>query len=148
MHPNVKKLFITATVILAVVVVWNMFQYGTGPKRDLQPASGDMAVKSPAPGEVVMVDLGADECKPCIMMVPILKELKKSYADRAKIVFIDVWKNKNKAQKYGIRAIPTQIFFNAQGEEVARHTGFMDKKSIVRQLTRMGVEPPEMYENL
>ena len=148
MHPNVKKLFITATVILAVVVVWNMFQYGTGPKTDMQPASGNAALKSPAPGKVLMLDLGSDECKPCIMMAPILEELKKAYAGRARIMFIDVWKNRDEAKKYGIQAIPTQIFFNAKGEEVARHTGFMDKKSIIRQLTRMGVEPPERYENL
>lgn len=147
MNANVKKLFIAAAVILAAVVVWNMFKYGTGPKNNMQPASGNAAVKSPAPGQVLMLDLGSDECKPCIMMAPILEELKEAYAGRAKIIFIDVWKNRDEAKKYGIRAIPTQIFFNAKGEEVARHTGFMDKESIVRQLTRMGVEPPEEYRD-
>lgn len=147
MNSNVKKVFIAAIVILAAVVVWNMFQYGTGPNKDMQSASGNAAVKSPAPGEVLMLDLGSDECKPCIMMAPILEELKEAYAGRARIMFIDVWKNRDEAKKYGIRAIPTQIFFNAKGEEVARHTGFMDKESIVRQLTRMGVEPPEKYKD-
>jgi thioredoxin 1 len=147
MNSNVKKVFIAAVVILAVVVGWNMFQYGTGPKNNMQPSSGNSGVKSPAPGEVVMLDLGADECKPCIMMAPILEELKEAYAGRAKIIFVDVWKNRGEANKYGIQAIPTQIFFNAKGEEVARHTGFMDKESIVRQLTQMGVEPPEKYRD-
>jgi thioredoxin 1 len=49
-------------------------------------------------------------------------------------------KNREQAQKYGIRAIPTQIFFDGDGREVYRHTGFMDKKSIVERLRQLGVE--------
>jgi thioredoxin 1 len=90
-------------------------------------------------GRVTMIDLGATECIPCKMMAPILEELKKEYAGRADIIFIDVWKDPPQARKYGIRAIPTQIFFDAEGNEVFRHTGFMDKKRIVDVLTRLGV---------
>jgi thioredoxin 1 len=90
-------------------------------------------------GKVTMIDLGATECIPCKMMAPILEELKKEYAGKADIVFIDVWKNPSEAKKYGVRAIPTQIFFDAEGKEVHRNTGFMDKKRIVEILTRMGV---------
>lgn len=95
-----------------------------------------------------MLDLGADQCRPCKMMAPILEELKKAYEGRAEIIFIDVWKNRDQAEKYGIRAIPTQIFFNEKGEEVRRHTGFMDKKTIVRNLSDLGVKPPEQYRDL
>ena len=90
-------------------------------------------------GRVTMIDLGATECIPCKMMAPILEELKKEYAGKADIIFIDVWKNPDQARKYGIRAIPTQIFYDAEGREVQRHTGFMDKKRIVEILTRLGV---------
>ncbi|MFW6216336.1 MAG: thioredoxin family protein, partial [Desulfohalobiaceae bacterium] len=72
----------------------------------------------PVPGKVTMLDLGADDCKPCKMMAPILEELKKAYAERAAIVFIDVRKNREAAKEYDIQTIPTQIFFNANGEEV------------------------------
>lgn len=94
----------------------------------------------PTPGLVTMVDLGADKCIPCKMMAPIIEELKAEYAGKADIVFIDVLKNREQAQKYGIRAIPTQIFFDGDGREVYRHTGFMDKKSIVERLRQLGVE--------
>ncbi len=90
-------------------------------------------------GKATMIDLGATECIPCKMMAPILEELKKEYEGKADIVFIDVWKNPSEAKKYGVRAIPTQIFFDAEGKEVHRNTGFMDKKRIVEILTRMGV---------
>lgn len=90
-------------------------------------------------GRVTMIDLGATECIPCKMMAPIIEELKKEYAGRADILFIDVWKNPDQAKKYGIRAIPTQIFLDAEGREVHRNVGFMDKKRIVDVLTRLGV---------
>jgi thioredoxin 1 len=93
----------------------------------------------PAKGMVTMLDLGAHKCVPCKMMAPILKELQKEYDGKAAIVFIDVWQNKNEAKKYGIRAIPTQIFYDKNGKEVKRHVGFMDKKSIEAELKNLGV---------
>lgn len=94
----------------------------------------------PVKGMVTMIDLGAESCIPCKMMAPILKELEKEYEGRAAIVFIDVWKHKEEARKYGIRGIPTQIFYDQEGKEVGRHVGFMDKKSIVDVLKQLGVE--------
>jgi len=96
--------------------------------------------EAPVPGKVTMVDLGAKSCIPCKMMAPILKELEEEYRERAAIVFIDVWVNPKAARKYGIRAIPTQIFYNAEGKEMARHEGFMDKASIVAELEKLGVK--------
>ena len=61
-----------------------------------------------------MIDLGATECIPCKMMAPVIEELKKDYAGRACIIFLDVWKDPAQAKKYGIRAIPTQIFFHRE----------------------------------
>jgi thioredoxin 1 len=90
-------------------------------------------------GRVTMIDLGATECIPCKMMAPILEELKEEYAGKADIIFIDVWKDPGQAKKFGIRAIPTQVFFDVEGKEVYRHTGFMDKKRIVDILSQMGV---------
>jgi thioredoxin 1 len=93
----------------------------------------------PAEGMVTMVDLGARKCIPCKMMAPILEELKREYDGRALIVFIDVRVHRGEGRKYGIRLIPTQIFFDKSGKEVFRHEGFMDKKSIVQVLENLGV---------
>ena len=87
-----------------------------------------------------LLDLGAAKCIQCKMMAPILEELKREYKGKAAIVFIDVWVHREEARKYGIRAIPTQIFFDKNGKEVFRHEGFMDKKSIVRVLGKLGVK--------
>jgi len=103
--------------------------------------AGSQAAGSPSPGRVTMIDLGADSCVPCKMMAPIIEELKREYAGRADIVFYDVWKDPAPAKQYGIRAIPTQIFLDREGREVHRNVGFMDKKTIVDILTRLGVPP-------
>ena len=93
----------------------------------------------PVKGVVTMIDLGAEKCIPCKMMAPIMAKLEKAYAGRAAIVFIDVWKNEEQVGRFGIRAIPTQVFFNEKGKEVYRHVGFMSEEAIVAQLEKMGV---------
>ena len=94
----------------------------------------------PLKGMVTMIDLGAKKCIPCKMMAPILVKLEKQFEGKAAIVFIDVWEHNEQAKRFGIRAIPTQIFFNEDGREIYRHVGFMDEKAIINQLKKMGVE--------
>ena len=95
----------------------------------------------PVAGMVTMIDLGADKCIPCKLMAPIVARIEKTYAGKAAIVFIDVWKYNDQVARFGIRAIPTQIFFDESGREVYRHIGFMSEEYIVQQLKNMGVEP-------
>jgi thioredoxin len=93
----------------------------------------------PVKGMVTMVDLGANSCIPCKMMAPIMEKLEKDYKGKAAIIFIDVWKDPGQAKRFGIRAIPTQIFYDKEGNEVYRHVGFMSENAIVTQLRNMGV---------
>ncbi len=96
--------------------------------------------KVPVPGKVTMVDIGAKKCIPCKMMAPIMEELEKEYKDRAAIIFIDVWENPAAGKQFRIQLIPTQIFYTAEGKEVLRHEGFMDKMAIVAELEKLGVK--------
>lgn len=124
-----KKTSLLALLILSVI--FSGFPAGL--------AGAGTIPQVPADGMVTLVDLGAHKCIPCKMMAPILKKLKAKYQDQAAIVFIDVWENRDQAKKYGIRSIPTQIFYNENGKEVFRHVGFMSEKDIVKQLEKMGV---------
>jgi thioredoxin 1 len=72
-------------------------------------------------------------------MAPIMRELEKEYADRAAIIFIDVWENPDVPEQFNIDTIPTQIFYDASGKEQYRHVGFLDKASIVAKLAELGV---------
>jgi thioredoxin 1 len=87
-----------------------------------------------------LVDLGADKCIPCKMMAPILEELREQYKGRLDVVFIDVWKNPSAGEEYGIKLIPTQIFFDAAGKELFRHEGFFAKEDILTKWKEFGVD--------
>jgi thioredoxin 1 len=86
-----------------------------------------------------LVDLGAGKCIPCKQMKPILADLTRDYADQFTVVFIDVWENRGEGEKYGIRMIPTQIFYGADGKELARHEGFFSKEAILAKWRELGV---------
>jgi thioredoxin 1 len=104
------------------------------------PAALFAATEVPVKGMVTMVDLGAKKCIPCKMMAPILEKLEKAYAGKAAVVFLDVWEDAAPAKHFGIRTIPTQIFFDKKGKEVYRHEGFLGEEEIVRRLKDMGVK--------
>jgi len=132
---NKKEYMMKKRGIKTFLYVLLIFCVGTG------YAFSEEFEKMPVPvkGMVTMIDLGAKKCIPCKMMAPILEKMEKNYKEKAAIIFIDVWKNKDQAGRFRIRAIPTQIFFNKEGKEVYRHVGFMGEKAIIEQLKKMGV---------
>lgn len=94
----------------------------------------------PVKGMVTMIDLGAKKCIPCKMMAPIMEKMERKYEGKAAVVFIDVWEHREQAARFRIRAIPTQIFFDSDGQEVYRNEGFMPEKTIVAILEKLGVK--------
>lgn len=86
------------------------------------------------------VDLGSETCVPCKMMAPILDELSETYAGRFEVEFIDAKKNKDAAQEYGVRIIPTQIFYDVSGKELFRHQGFFSREEILATWVELGYE--------
>jgi thioredoxin 1 len=91
-------------------------------------------------GRPVLADFGRGKCIPCKMMKPILDDLKRQYEGKAEILIIDIDEYAALTGRCRIRAIPTQIFYDASGKEVSRHEGFMPRADIVRQLERLGVK--------
>lgn len=112
----------------------------TGARAEL-PSATDATVRQVLnSGKPTVIDLGARKCIPCKKMAPILESLSNEYRGKAGVLFVDVWENENLATKFRIQMIPTQIFFNAQGKEVKRHTGFMDKPEIMKELKAAGLK--------
>jgi hypothetical protein len=72
--------------------------------------------------------------------MPVLDELREEYAGRLGVEFYDVRKDPSQAAKYGIRVIPTQIFFDASGKELFRHEGFFGKEDILATWKACGVD--------
>ncbi len=91
--------------------------------------------------QIVFVELGSVNCIPCKQMKPVMEAIKKEYAGKVKVVFHDVWTSEGKkyAKKYDIRLIPTQVFLDQEGNEIARHEGFFPQEKIESLLAGQGV---------
>ena len=90
-------------------------------------------------GKPSIVDFGATGCRPCDMMAPILVDLKKRYEGKLNVLFVHVRTEQILAARYGIQGIPVQVFFDKEGKEVFRHTGFFPQDEIEKKLKAMGV---------
>lgn len=107
---------------------------------EMPSASAAVIQQALTSGKPVVIDLGARTCIPCKRMAPILEGLSKEYRGKANVLFIDVHEDRAAAEKFRIQMIPTQIFFNAQGKEVKRHIGFLEKAEIVKYLQTAGLK--------
>lgn len=112
----------------------------TGAHAELPSASATAVDQALSSGKPVVIDLGARTCIPCKKMAPILESLAGEYKGKASVLFIDVHEDRAAARKFRIQMIPTQIFFDANGKEVKRHIGFMDKPAIVKELKTAGLK--------
>jgi len=90
-------------------------------------------------GKPTMVEFGASGCVPCDMMQPILEKLRKEYPEKLNVVFVHAGEEQVLAARYGIRSIPVQAFFDANGSETFRHVGFFSESEVLKQLARIGV---------
>lgn len=88
----------------------------------------------------LLLDLGSEKCVPCKMMAPVLASLKADCAGKLDVVFIDVWVNPDAGRKYGVGMIPTQIFYNAEGNELFRHAGFYSREDILKKWKELGMD--------
>lgn len=91
-------------------------------------------------GEPTLAEFGSSTCIPCKEMKPILEELAKEYEGKLNVVIVEVYEQMDLTRQYGIMAIPTQIVFDSEGQEITRHMGFWSKEEIIAQLKKMGIE--------
>lgn len=90
----------------------------------------EIVLKSDKP---VIVDFWAEWCGPCRIVGPIVSELAEEYQDKAIVAKLDVDSNPGISAKYGIRNIPTILFFK-NGENVDKQVGVVPKTSIESKL--------------
>lgn len=81
----------------------------------------------------VMVDFWAEWCRPCHMLAPTVAEIAHDYAGKVKVTKLNVDEAMNSAGKFGIRGIPTLLFFK-DGQVVGQMVGAVGKDQIVKAL--------------
>ncbi len=86
-----------------------------------------------------LVCLGAGKCIPCKQMEPVREALRTEYEGQLLVEYYDVWQNQEMGRQYGVRVIPTTIFFSADGRELYREEGFMSKDQILNKWKEFGV---------
>ena len=139
---------ITRTIImllLAVSLLWLLSgcQSDTSPQEetalipDLASIPLEQALSSGLP---TIAEFGRGVCVPCKEMKPILEELATEYQGNLNVVIVEVDDRMDQVRQYGIMAIPTQIVFDSNGNEITRHVGFWPKEEMVEQFRNMGIE--------
>jgi thioredoxin 1 len=92
----------------------------------------DEVLKSGVP---VVVDFWAEWCPPCRALAPTFEELAASYEGGVRFLKLNVDENSATPQRYGIKGIPTLIFFDG-GQEVERIVGAASKESLARVVNK------------
>jgi thioredoxin 1 len=129
-----KNLLIGAVVVAAAVAVLVL---RPAPASSAAPrATASQAATARLPR---LVDLGAKKCVPCKAMMPVLDGLKADYAGKLEVEFIDIWENREAGEAWRVAIMPTQVFISADGQELARHEGFISREDILARWAQLGV---------
>lgn len=86
--------------------------------------------------KLAIVDLYATWCTPCKALAPVLEELADKYADKIKVVKVNVDEEESIAAKFGIASIPTVIFFK-NGQTAASFVGLRSASEIEKMIEKL-----------
>lgn len=136
-----KKTRLITQISLAAVVIIPLFVFTIGAEPQ-KSAPVQQSVTAPSTAKVTFVELGSVNCIPCKMMQTVMKNIETKYPKDVKVVFYDVWTPAGEpaGKKYGIRAIPTQVFLDASGKEYYRHEGFFPQDELEKVLFAKGAK--------
>lgn len=167
---SVSKIIIPVLIIVAIGMIWYIKKSNKTPIVTEDNSAFALHVTDnldleqlKSYGLPIMIDFGADSCIPCKEMAPVLKELNEELRGKVIIKFVDVWKYQSLAEGYPISVIPTQVFFDKEGNPYTpsnpeasqmqmynakdtkkhvftTHEGGMTKEEVLAVFKEMGVE--------
>ena len=87
-----------------------------------------------------IIEFGGPTCVPCVKMQPLLGELQQKFGSRAQFRNFYVTQFPREAQAHKVMVMPTQVVFDPNGKEVARHMGYWPKAEFLSALAKAGLK--------
>lgn len=109
-------------------------------KQQAVNSKDNLLDKARTAGKPTLAIFSAASCCGPDKMIPVRDALLKKYDKKINVVYIEPKKQQILAARYGIRSIPSQVFYDNKGKEYFRHSGFYSEKDITGKLTEMGVK--------
>lgn len=135
-HTPVAVIMYLAAMVAAGAAAYLLTLHLRESNAQLSATADDDVQRARKLGKPVVAEFGANSCENCREMKLVLGALAREHGERVTVVNIDLVKYGGYASRYNIQLIPTQMFFDAQGREIGRHTGKISGKEI---LARLGV---------
>jgi len=107
-------------------------------KRQTEAFPNDSIVGA---GRPVLLEIGAASCIYCRRMMPVLTELAADESIGFAVALVSLDTQPEAREKYGVQAIPMQIFYDGQGRELDRHTGMLTREQIFERWRRLEIDP-------
>lgn len=147
-----KPTAVALAVAAAVVVLAGMLTFQLGApdavaETSSQAVAPDAVQQVLRAGKPTIIEFGANSCASCREMKPVLHAL--ALDPRLVVADVDILRERDYISRYQIRLMPTQVFYNAKGEETGRHMGKISAEDILAQLglapakTATGAAPPK-----
>ena len=108
-------------------------------KSTIEVNEGNFEAEVLKSSQPVLVDFWAEWCGPCKMLAPVLDEIASGQNGRAKVTKVNVDDHPALAARFGIRSIPTLLYF-ADGKLRHQTVGVVSRKTILSNLEEMAVE--------
>lgn len=141
MNGTARSVAIVVALGAAIAAVL-AFKQAAAPSPSASSVDKPPTAASPTPSKTPLpklIEIGSESCIPCRAMQPVLASLRTKYPDRLEVEFIDVAREPERAEAFKIQLIPTQVFLDEEGKELARHTGFLAEGDIVQKFASLGI---------
>lgn len=136
---TVTRLIAIVIIIAAAIGIPHLLKTGDDGGKDLGSiqSSKETVVEVDLPR---FVDLGTTYCIPCRVMLGVMEVLEQQYPDSLQVEFVNVQLDESNLELYNVRAIPTQIFYSPEGQELFRHIGVMPADEVVAKWKALGYD--------